>query len=403
MQAMGIRIKGYEVDISAMREWKDKIVNKLDAGIKELCARHNIEIFQGTARFVSSNEISIEGKSDVTRVQFKNAIIATGSSALPVPGFPWTHPRVMSSTEALNLERIPKRLVIIGGGYIGTEMGTVYGKLGSEVHILEMESRILSHLDQDIVEVMTRKLSQFNVHAHTSTKALGMEDIPDGVRVSIDTQGQKSTIDAEAVMVVVGRKPNSQDLGLEHTRVTLDSKEFVKVDHQMRTTDPHIFAIGDLVGNPMLAHKASREGKVAAEVISGLPSAFDNKVIPLVVFNDPEIASAGITQEEATEKGMDVIIGKFPFGALGRAMTLNKTEGFAKIIAHKQSKAILGIHCVGAGASDLISEASLAIEMGATLDDIALTIHPHPTLPEIMMEASEAGLGKSIHQFIKHT
>ncbi|MFH1650320.1 MAG: dihydrolipoyl dehydrogenase [Candidatus Woesearchaeota archaeon] len=401
MESVGIKVNNYEVDLEKMRSWKNGILKKLDAGIKGLCEKHGVEVINGMGTFVSSNELHISGQSDVTSVKFKKAVIATGSSPYPVPGFPWESKYVKSSTEALEITHVPKKIVVIGGGYIGTEMGTVYGKLGSEVHILEMMPRLLSHLDEEIVNVVAKKLTGFNVHVHVNTKALSLEEHEDHCTVVIEENGEIGRIDCEEVFVVVGRIPNSKNLGLENTNVKIDEKGFITVNTQMITTDPSISAAGDVVGNPMLAHKAFREGKVAAEVACGLPSAFDNKVIPLVVFNDPEIASVGLTKEEAEQKGYDVLAGTFPFSALGRALTLNKTEGFVKTIADKNTGVLLGLHCVGPGASDIISEAALAIELGATLEDMALTIHPHPTLGEALMEAAEAALGKNVNIFTK--
>lgn len=399
LETVGIHIKDYEVDVKKMREWKEGILKKLSGGVSMLCQKNGIEVLNGKADFTGPNEIHIGGQSDITKVKFKNCIIATGSVPFEVPGFSFSHPKIGSSDDALAIEEIPKKVVIIGGGYIGTEMGTVYGKLGAEVHIVEMMDRLIATLDKEIVDVVARKLTQFNVHPHLKSKALGVEEKGGRFYVKIEEDGKPVDLECDKCFVVVGRRPNTAGLGLENAGVQLDNHGFIKVDQTMKTNVPHIYAIGDVVGQPMLAHKASREAHVAAECIAGLPSAFDNKVIPFVVFNDPEISSVGLTESEAKEKGKDIIVGKFPFAALGRAQTLNQTDGFVKWIAGKDTGVILGMQCVGPGASDIVSEATLAIELGATLEDVALTIHPHPTLPESLMEAAEVTLGQGIHIF----
>ncbi len=375
------------------------INEKLNKGISGLFEKYGIELITGKGVFVSNNELRIEGKSDVTVIKFKKAIVATGSSPIEIPGFSFESDFVMTSKDALSLTQIPEKLVIIGGGYIGTEMGTVYAKLGSEVHIVEMQDRLLAGLDKELVDVFAKKLSNYNVTSHLKSKALGIEERNGKVIVKINENGEDKEIEADKILVVVGRKPNSKDIGLETTGVSINKLGFIEVDGTRRTADTNIYAIGDVIGQPMLAHKASKDAKVAAEVICGIPSAFDNKVIPFVVFNDPEIASVGLTQVDAKNKGMNVQVGKFPFAALGRAMTLNQTDGFVKIVAEKETGIVLGVHCVGTGASDIIAEATLAIEMNATLEDIALTIHAHPTLPESLAEAAEATMGKAIHIF----
>ena len=399
MESMGISIKDYSVDISKMRDWKNGIVQKLAGGVSMLCKKHGVEVLEGKAIFVSKNELRVEGKSDVNKVKFKDAIIATGSHEIEIPGFPFKDELVISSKDALDLKEIPANLVIIGGGYIGTEMGTVYGKLGSNVTIIEAMDRLIPSLQESIVSVVANKLKEFNVKTILKAKALGYESRDGKAIVKISVDGKESVVEADKVLVVVGRKPNTEGIGLEAVNVKLDEKGFIKVDETMKTSSDNIYAVGDVVGQPLLAHKASREGKVAAEAICGQPSAFDNKVIPFVVFNDPEIASVGLTEEQAKQKGHEVIKGKFPFTALGRALTLNQTDGFVEVIADKKTKIVLGVHAVGPNVSDMISEATLAIEMNATLEDISSTIHPHPTIPESLMEAAEATIGKSVHIF----
>ncbi len=386
-EEMGIKINDYAFDLEKLGTWKNGIIEKLNNGIKSLLDKYGIKVIKGKGIFVNSNELKVESSSII----FKKAIIATGSSPIEIPGFSFDNPNVWSSKEALLLNEVPKKLVIIGGGYIGTEMGTVYAKLGSEVHIVEMKDRLLPEIDKEIVSVVSKKLSEFNVRLHLKSKALGMEEKDGNVTVKIE----EKEIECDKVLVVVGRKPNSNDIGLENTKVKVNDKGFIEVNESRNTFDPNIYAVGDVIGQPMLAHKASKDGKIAAESICGLQSKFDN-VIPFVIFNDPEIASVGIKEEDAK---CEILIGKFPFSALGRAMTLNSTEGFVKIIAEKKTKKVLGVHIVGAGASDMIAEATLAIDLGATLDDIASTIHAHPTMPESLSEAAEVAMGKAVHIF----
>ncbi|NOZ80234.1 MAG: dihydrolipoyl dehydrogenase [DPANN group archaeon] len=399
LDAMGILVKEYHVDIGKMMAWKDGILERLDKGIHLLCEKNGIDIIVGTATFISSNEVHIGGKSDINSIIFRQAIIATGSSPVEIPNFPFSHEKILSSSEALSLAKLPETLIIIGGGYIGTEMGTVYGKLGSTVHIIEKGDRLIPSIEEELVRVVEQRLKNFNIHPHYRSTAVAFSEKEGSMTVTYEEQGVKKALTGDCVLVVVGRRPNSQGLGLDHTQVKLDNRGFIITDEQMQTSDPAIYAVGDVVGQPMLAHKASRQGKVAAEAICGLPAAFDNKVIPFVVFNDPEICSVGLTAGQAKEQGYDVLVGRFPFRALGRTMTLNKKDGFISWVAEKGSKLVLGMHAVGPSASELVGEAALAIEMGATVEDIALTIHAHPTMGESLMEAAEATMGQAIHIF----
>jgi dihydrolipoamide dehydrogenase len=394
---MGISIKEFDVDITKMNSWKDTIIEKMEKGIRSLFSKYGIEIIEGEAKFKSKNSISISGQSDVNEIKFKNAIVATGSSPIEIPGFPFDKKYILSSNQAMSLSQIPKSLLIVGGGYIGTELGTVYGKLGSEVHILEGSDRLISVIDKDVVDVVAKRLEHFNVTIHYNAKALSSKIENEKVQVEYETQGKKETIEVEKVLVVVGRKPNGHNLGLTHIGVEIDEKGFIKVNNQMRTTHKHIYAIGDVVGNPMLAHKAMREAKIAAEAIAGKPVAFDNQVIPSVVYNDPEIVSVGLTVDQAKEQGREVIEEKFPYAALARAHMFNRTDGFIKMIADKNSHRILGVHAVGPHVSEIVAEATLAIEMGAKVEDLAFTIHPHPTISEGMGEVAETLLGSAIH------
>lgn len=394
---MGVVVKDYSFDVKKMYEWKDGIITKFTKGIADLCAKYGIEVIQGRGFFENANTLHIEGKSDVTAIKFKDAIIATGSSTIQIPNFTFDKKYILSSDDALTMADVPKKLIIIGGGYIGTEMGTVYGKLGCEVHILEAGESLIPVFDPEITAVVAKTLGEFNIKAHYKTKALKSEIKDNKVIVTISEDGKESQIEADKVLVVVGRKPNSANLGLDTIGVKLDERGFVKVDSQMKTSVPHIYAIGDVAGQPMLAHKASREAKVAAEVIAGLPSAFDNKVIPFVVFNDPELISVGLTESEAKKRGYNVKIARFPYGALAKAMMHSNTTGFIKVVGDADTNLLLGVHAAGPNVSELASEVALAIEMGATVEDLALTIHPHPTMSESLSEVADSLMGSCVH------
>ena len=398
LDMMGIHVENYKVDMNKMNQWKDGIIEDLASGIHTLCDKHGVEVIQGVGKFTSKDTLAISGKSDVNTIKFKNAIIATGSSAAQIPGFEYDGDKVISSNEAISLQEVPKKLAIIGGGYIGTEMGTVYGKLGTEVHILEGTEHLIPQLDSEIVDVVTKELSNFNVTPHYCSKAKSVEKTDSGVKVHFDSKdAQDQVVEADKVLVVVGRKPNYENLGLEDIGVEIDDKGFVPSNEQMKTNVENIFTIGDVRGYPMLAHKATREAKVAAEVCAGKPSAYDNKVIPLVVFNDPELVSVGLTEQEAKDKGYDILVSKFPYAALGRAHMFDKTTGFIKMVADKKTNLVLGVHAVGPHVSEIVAEATLALEMGATVQDLELTIHPHPTISEGMSEVSDAIQNRAIH------
>lgn len=397
LSMMGIDIKDFSVDINKMNEWKQGIIDKLESGIRTLFEKYGIEVIEGMANFEDKNTVKIFGQSDVNTIKFKSAIIATGSLPIEINGFKFDGEYVISSNEAMSLTSVPKKMVIIGGGYIGTELGTVYGKLGSEIHILEGSEHLIGQLDNEIVDVVAKGLSKFNVNVHYKSIAKGVSIENGKAIVSFESDGVANKIECDKVLVVVGRKPNSSSVGLDKVGIECDAKGFIKVDSQMKTNVEHIFAIGDVVGNPMLAHKASREGKVAAEVIGGLKSAFDNKVIPSVVFNDPELISVGFTEKEAIDKGYEVIVKKFPYAALGRAYMFDRTNGFIKMVCEKGSKRVLGVHAAGPHVSEIVAEATLAIEMGANAEDIAFTIHPHPTISEGLSEVADVVLGKAIH------
>ena len=401
LEMMGICVKDYNVDINKMNTWKQNIIDKLENGIQGLFQKYGIEVITGVANFKDKNTLSVSGQSDVNEVKFKQAIIATGSSPIEIPNFKFDGKYIISSNEAIGLTEIPKKIVIIGGGYIGTELGTVYGKLGSEVHILEGQDRLISVLDKEIVDVVAKEITKFNVNLHYKSLAKSANIKNSKVIVEFEENEKLQQIECDKVMVVVGRKPNSNSCSLDNIGIDIDEKGFIKIDSQMRTNIPNIFAIGDVTGNPMLAHRASKQAKVAAEVICGLNSAFDNTVIPSVVFNDPELVSVGLTEDEAKENGYDIISKKFPYAALGRAYMFDRTSGFIKMICEKNTKRILGVHAVGPHVSEIVAEATLAIEMGANAEDVALTIHPHPTISEGLSEVADSILNKAVHIYEK--
>jgi dihydrolipoamide dehydrogenase len=391
---IGLDVSGVKVDFAKVQAWKQSVVNKLVSGIDYLCKGNNVKIIKGTGKFKEPHLLEVEGTNGRETIGARNVIIATGSRYFDLPGFRFDGTHVISSTEALSLQEPPKSLVVIGGGVSGLELGTMYTQLGSKVTVIEMLDQLLPGTDIDLVRIVERSLRRLGIEYHVKSKA---KEYKDGKVYASLEDGREVSFDADKVLVAVGRRPNSDQIGLETVGVNTDTHGFIQVNKKMETNVPGIYAIGDVVGPPMLAHKASKEGIVAAEVIGGLNSEADFRAIPGVVFTDPEIATVGLTESQAKEKGYDPVVGKFPFTALGRALIAGETEGFAKIVADKSSSLVLGVHIVGSEASDLISEAALAIEMGATLEDIGLTVHPHPTLPEGVMEAAEAAKGKAIH------
>lgn len=398
-EAMGIRASQVSVDAAAMGRWKEGILAQLATGLAQLAARRGVEVVQGTATFTGSRHLRIsDGGSGA--LTFAQAIIASGSRPIGLPGIAIDGERVMTSRQALQLRAVPERLLVIGGGYIGLELGSVYVRLGSRVTIVELTERLLPGLDRDLVQVIHQALSRRGVDLHLRTKVTGLQTEGTHVAVNLAQEGGTAqTVEVDGVLVAVGRQPNTEALGLEHTRVTRDAHGFIQVNAQRRTTDSHIYAVGDVTGEPMLAHKAAREGKVAAEAIAGEPAAFDNVTVPAVVFTDPEIAFCGLSEEQARAAGYTLKVGKFPLRALGRALTLNAPEGFVKVIADAERDVLLGVRMVGHGVSDLISEAVLGLEMGAQLEDLAVSIHPHPTLSEALAEAAEVALGRAIHLY----
>ena len=393
---MGIITKEVSVDFEKVQEWKAGIVNKLTSGVEGLLKGNKVDIVRGEAYFVDSNTVRVMDETSSQTYTFKNCIIATGSTPIEIPSFKFSD-RILDSTGALALKEVPKKLIVIGGGYIGTELGAAYADFGTEVTILEGEKDILSGFEKDLTSVLKRNLKKKNVQIITSAMAKSSEETDTGVKVTYEAKGKEETLEADYVLVTVGRYPNTREIGLEEIGIEMDERGLVKIDKQCRTNIDNIFAIGDIVAGPPLAHKASYEGKIAAEVIGGEKSEIDALAIPAVMFASPEIASVGYTEAEAKEAGFDVKAAKFPFAANGRALSLDSTDGFVRLVTRKEDGLILGGQVVGSGASDIISEIGLAVETGMTAEDLVLTIHAHPTLGEITMEAAEVALGRPIH------
>jgi dihydrolipoamide dehydrogenase len=392
------------LDMKKLQSWKGGVVTKLTSGVRTLLKGNGCEIIEGTAKLEKpgpdGHRITVATKGGGTQTLIaKNVVIATGSRPIEIPGFKIDQQRIIDSTGALALDAVPPRMIVIGGGYIGLELGMVYAKFGSKVTVVEALPNLLGTMDKDCVGVVARKLRKMGVEVMLETKAKSWEDKGDRAVLTVELKdGKAATIDADKILLSIGRRPNSENLGLDVAGVALDKRGFITVDDHLRTNVAGIYAIGDVVGGMMLAHKATKEGEVVAEIIAGHKVAFDVRTIPAVVFTDPEIAATGLTEDEAKAKGhKELRIGKFPFAALGRALSVNDTEGFVKIVADAKTGELLGVHIAGNGGADLISEAALAIEMGAVADDLRLTIHPHPTLSEAIMEAAAASQGEAIH------
>ncbi len=399
-KTMGLNIKGgIEVDMKKLVSWKQSVCDKMSGGVSQLLKGNTVTVIKGTAEFKSPTEISITSENGKATATAKYFIIATGSRPIEIPGFPFDEKGICSSTGALAFDEIPKAVVVIGGGYIGLEISCYLRKLGTEVTIIEANTSLLAGVvDPECAQVVTRKTEKSGIVIKYGAKAKAQKKTKDGYEVTAEINGKDEIFKADKILVTVGRRPNGDQSGLKNAGIAIDERGFVKVDAKRRTNVSHIFAIGDICGQPMLAHKASYEGVMVAEILSGANRVYDAKTVPAVVFTDPEIASAGMTEAECRAKGYnDLLIAKFPFAANGRAVSMSETEGFVKMIAEKKTHVVLGIHIVGPEASNLISEAVLAIEMGARLEDIALSIHPHPTLGETMMESAEATLGHAIH------
>ena len=387
-----------EVDLTQMCEWKDSVVDQLTGGVGKLCKANGVELLEGTASFVDEHTVEITEDGESTELAFEHAIIATGSRPIQIPGFEYSDEPVWSSTDALAATERPDELVVVGGGYIGMELSTVFAKQGTEVTVIEMLDDILPQYDADITRIIRSKAEELGIEFNFGEGASEWSQEGEKIVVTSETEdGDQSTYEADTVLVAVGRQPVSDSLTLDAAGVETTDRGVVDVDDQLRTNVEHIFAVGDVVGDPMLAHAASKEGIVAAEAIAGEPAALDVQAVPAAVFTDPEVATVGMTREEAEEAGFEPVVGEMPFRASGRALTTGHTDGFVKIIADEETGFVLGGKIVGPEASELIAEITLAIELGATLEDVAATVHTHPTLAEAVMEAAENAEGQAIH------
>lgn len=390
LEGKGVKFNAPKIELDKVRAWKNDVVGKLNKGIAQMAKVRKVQVFTGVAEFNSKNEIKIKSNDKSEILSFDNAIIATGSRSTKIPNLPNEHPSVMTSKEALQLEDIPKTLLVIGGGYIGLEMATIYSTLGSKVTVVEMLDSLLPGADKDIVRLLQHKLKKDFHQIMVKSKVVAVKSNKDKtLSVTIDNNGKTVEQNFDKVLVSVGRKPNTENLELEKIGVQLTEQGFIKVDEKQKTNVLNIFAIGDVAGEPMLAHKATHEGKVAAEVIAGLPAAFDAKSIPAVIFTNPEIAWTGLTETEAQAKGINYKKVEFPWGASGKAIATGQSIGKTKLLFNPDNGKLLGVSIIGAHAGDLISEGVLAIEMGADAEDISLTIHPHPTLSETFANAAE--------------
>jgi len=402
MERHGVSFGEPFIDLDKLRDFKDKVVGKLTTGLAGMARQRKIEIIQGAGSFSGAHEVVVETAGGQQRLTFRNAIIAVGSQSLELGNMPWGDPRLMDSTDALELEEIPDRLLVIGGGIIGLEMASIYRALGSEVTVVELTPGLMPGTDSDLVKPLQRRIKKQYEAIHLETRVTQIDVADDGLVAHFDGKHSgKQKFDR--VLVAVGRTPNGGKINAQVAGIEVTSRGFIPTDNQMRTNVPHIFAIGDVVGQPMLAHKATHEGKVAAEVCAGEKSAFDARVIPSVAFTDPEIAWVGVTETEAREAGLEYGIGKFPLAASGRAIGIDRTEGFTRLLFDQQTKRIIGAGITGPNAGDLIAECALAIEMGAEAGDLALTIHPHPTLSESIAMAAEVFEGTITDLYIPKT
>ncbi len=394
----GLSYEEPKIDPGKLFSWKDEVVSKLTDGLRTLVKARKVNYLRGRASFTSSSTLRVVTASGEEReVVFENAIISTGSVSRSIPGVDFGSPNVVDSDGALSMGEIPKSLLVVGGGYIGLELGTFFSSLGTEVTVVEMLPGIVQGVDRDLARVLKKRLDQKFRSIMLETKLISINELDNEVKVSFEADGESFQEKYEKVLISVGRVPYTEGLGLENTRVGVDEKGFIKTDSQRKTADPAIFAIGDVAEEPMLAHKATYEAKIVAEVITGAKTQYDPRAVPAVIFTDPEIAWCGVTESEARESGMEVDVSKFPWAASGRALTLNRTDGLTKLITHKGTGRVIGVGIVGPQAGELISESVLAIEMGTTAEDIAFSIHPHPTLTETIMEAAEGIYGASTH------
>lgn len=396
-EKMGITFGNVSVDFARMQAWKAANIVQLRNGIGMLMKKNGVTVITGEASFESSRKLKVVGPGGTQYIQFERAIIATGSRPIELPGLETNGVDILNSNHVFDVQQVPKSVIVIGGGYIALELGTVFAKLGAKVTMIEKYS-LLGHMDRDLIVPVIEKTKKLGIDIYEGVSPLRItrENGQVIVHGSHAEKGEMKFV-AEKVLVAVGRQPNTEHLGLEKTQVQLDEKKFIKVDAKRKTTDPYIYAVGDITPGPMLAHKGFAEGKVAAEAIAGKPAAYEPQAVPVVFFADPEIASSGLTETEAAKKGYKVKVSRFPLTALGRAVSIGKSEGFVKVVSEEGTERILGMHFVAENASEMVGEVTLGIEMGFRLEDLAMSIHPHPTFSEALMEAAEVALGKSVH------
>jgi dihydrolipoamide dehydrogenase len=399
-EAMGIHADP-AVDMKGLQSWKDGVVSQLTGGVEKLCKANGVNLVEGTAEFAAENKIRVahggEGQGSES-IEFDRCIVSTGSRPLQIPNFEFDEETILSSTGALALDSVPESMLVVGAGYIGIELSTVFAKLGTDVTVVEMLDDVLPGYEDDVARAVRARAEELGIEFHSGEGASDWQPVGDLARVTTETDdGEEHEYDAEKVLVAVGRRPVSDTLNLEAAGVRTDDKGFVPTDDRARTNAQHIFAVGDVAGEPMLAHKAMKEGEVAAEVCAGEPAALDYQAIPAAVFTDPQVATVGMTEAEAEEAGFDPLIGQFPTRASGRALTLDESVGFVRVVADADSEFVLGAQIVGPEASELVAEFALAVEMGAQLEDVVSTIHTHPTLAEAVMESAANGRGEAIH------
>ncbi len=397
----GIVFQKPTIDLAKLRTWKDSVIAKLSGGVAQLAKMRGVEIWNGRGYFEGSNTLRVETSEGQKFINYDQAILAVGSKSAMPKAFDLGNPRVMTSREALEVEDIPENLLVVGGGYIGMELGTVYATLGSKVTLVEALDGILLGADPDLARPVVAYAKNNFKEVRLKTKVGKMSTVGKQIKVEFEVDGKKTEELFDRVLVAVGRTPNCQDLGLENTKVQRDDRGFIKINSKQQTDDPAIYAIGDVAGGVMLAHKASREARVAIDVIMGEDTEFGDVIIPAVIFTDPEIAWCGVTEAEAKQKGLNIAVAKFPWAASGRALSFDRTDGLTKLIIDPETERILGVGIVGAGAGELIAEGVLAVEMGATAKDLALSVHPHPTLSETLMEAAEVFYGHATHTFAR--
>ncbi|MBI4608863.1 MAG: dihydrolipoyl dehydrogenase, partial [Candidatus Rokubacteria bacterium] len=396
VRAAGVEFGEPKVVLDRLRSWKDEQISKLAKGLDALARDRAVEVVRGRATLEDARTLRVQGEQ-AGWLRFRHLILATGSRPVPLPGVELRSPRLMDSRTGLDLPEAPERLLVVGGGYIGLEMGTIYAALGSRVTLVELTDSLLPGVDRDLVEPLARRVREAFAAVHLSTKVAGIEETTAGLAVRLEGEGVASPQEFDRVLVAVGRHPNSDGLGLERTKVETDARGFIRVDERRRTGDSHIFAVGDVAGGPLLAHKAIHEGRVAAEVIAGQPAAFEPQAIPAVVFTDPEVAWAGMSEAEAQAQGITARVARVPWSASGRAVAMDRTDGLTKLVFEEGTGRLLGVGLVGPHAGDLLAEAVLAVELAATAEDLAGTIHTHPTLSETLAEAAHLFLGSPTH------